>query len=148
MNPLETAFPALRGGEYTVTSPRDADYNCLAWAAGETDRWRWPDPLGVGYWPAGAPREVTLPAFLAAYTALGFSPCADERSEIGRDKVAIYALSGVPTHAARQLRNGRWTSTLGAAEDIEHDLADLAGSVYGRVEAVLSRGRNRIAESI
>ena len=53
MNPLETIFPGLAGTGYAVTSPPAVEYNCIGWAAGEDDRWWWPDPAGVSYWPAG-----------------------------------------------------------------------------------------------
>ncbi len=46
---------------------------------------------------------------------------------------------GVPEHAARQLANGRWTSKLGRAEDIEHQLHDLEGEVYGTVALLMKR---------
>ena len=52
---------------------------------------------------------------------------------------AIYARSGIPTHASRQLSNGNWTSKLGQSEDIEHTLAALAGSVYGDVALILAK---------
>jgi len=129
MSPLEAAFPGLAGSGFAVTSPATEAYNCLAWAAGETDRWWWPDPMGVGYWPGGAPREETLPAFLAAYATLGYTPTTDPSPEANTGKVAIYACSGLPTHAARQLPGGRWTSKLGRDADIEHALADLVGSL-------------------
>jgi hypothetical protein len=48
------------------------------------------------------------------------------------NNVALYADGqGVPLHAARQWPDGRWTSKLGAMEDIEHALQDLVGSEYG-----------------
>ncbi|MCG8587287.1 MAG: hypothetical protein MI757_21490 [Pirellulales bacterium] len=44
------------------------------------------------------------------------------------------------THAARQLPDGRWTSKLGKAEDIEHDSAnDVAGGLYGEVVEFMKR---------
>lgn len=139
MNPLEVAFPALAGSGYSVTSQSSEAYNCLAWAAGETQRWWWPDPMGVSYWPEGVPREETLSAFLAAYATLGYSPTTATAPEPNIGKVAIYARSGIPTHAARQLPSGRWTSKLGQAEDIEHDLPALVGGIYGDVAAILAR---------
>lgn len=139
MNPLEAAFPGLVGSSYAVTSPATSAYNCIAWAAGETDRWWWPDPMGVSYWPAGVAREESLSAFLAAYATLGYSPTSDAAFEPNVGKVAIYARSGLPTHAARQLPNGRWTSKLGQAEDVEHELPALVGSLYGEVAAILAR---------
>jgi hypothetical protein len=52
--------------------------------------------------------------------------------EPGYEKVAIYAApDGTPTHVARQLTSGLWSSKLGQLQDIQHRLEDLAGSVYG-----------------
>lgn len=141
MNPLEVAFPGLAGSGYAVTSPVTLDYNCLGWAAGENDRWWWPDSAGVSYWPARVSREETLPTFVAAYATMGFAPTANPDLDPNVDKVAIYARSGIPTHAARQLPNGRWTSKLGQAEDIEHALTDLVGMIYGDVAVILVRSK-------
>ena len=139
MNPLEGVFPALTGSQYSLTSPATEAYNCLAWAAGESDRWWWPDAMGVSYWPPGSPREETLDAFLAAFATLGYIPTSTSVVEPQVNKVAIYVRSGLPTHAARQLPNGRWTSKLGQSEDIEHDLPALVGHLYGDVAIILAR---------
>jgi hypothetical protein len=139
MNPLEIVFPGLVGTGYAVTSPSTFEYNCIGWAAGEDDRWWWPDAAGVSYWPAGVPREETLPAFAAAFATLGFAPSANPNLEPGVIKIALYARSGIPTHASRQLPNGNWTSKLGQSEDIEHTFASLAGSVYGDVAMILAK---------
>lgn len=85
------------------------------------------------YWPAGVAREETLPAFVAAFATLGYASTADETYEPGFEKIALFANAGFPTHAARQLPEGRWASKLGFLEDIEHDLQDLAGTEYGEV---------------
>jgi hypothetical protein len=61
--------------------------------------------------------------------------------EPGLEKIAIFAKGGRPTHAARQLGSGRWTSKLGRAEDIEHDLRALEGEAYGAVAFFLQRPR-------
>jgi hypothetical protein len=59
---------------------------------------------------------------------------------LGREKVALYAVDAVPTHAARQLPNGWWTSKLGPNVDIEHaDLSALADGVYGMPAALVYR---------
>lgn len=141
MNSPEELFPRLAAGGYDLTSPSTDMYNCIAWAAGEVDRWWWPDPMGVDFWPEGAPREETLPAFLDAFAILGFERTTSADPEQNVCKVAIYALEGLPTHAARQLPlpNGRWTSKLGRAEDIEHNLEGLVGDIYGEVVAILAR---------
>ena len=40
----------------------------------------------------------------------------------------------------RQLPDGRWTSKLGKAEDIEHESPDdVAGRIYGEVDEFLKR---------
>jgi hypothetical protein len=80
-----------------------------------------------------------MPAFVAAYATLGFTPSTNSNLEPTVIKVAIYARSGIPTHAARQLPNGNWTSKLGLSEDIEHPLAGLVGDIYGDVAVILAR---------
>ena len=69
--------------------------------------------------------------------------CEDGNLEPGYEKVAIYAMDGEPTHAARQLQNGWWTSKLGKYEDIDHDsLEELQGygfGDYGRVAVFMAR---------
>lgn len=136
----EDPFPNLTRTNHRAISPATPDYNCIAWAAAQQDRWWWPDPMQTAYWPPGVPRQETLEAFEAAYRTLGFFPCADESVEAGFRKIALYAKAGVPTHAARQLSDGRWTSKLGDYEDIEHmTLQALEGSLYGTVALLLRR---------
>lgn len=137
---LEKLFPALQESGFKITSPQDDTYNCLAWAAGDSNRYWWPaDPDG-SHWPNGSPREETLEAFQAAFATLGYAVCASEELEEGCEKVALFVDDrGLPKHAARQLSNGRWTSKLGLLEDIEHDLHALEGAEYGTVVLVLKR---------
>lgn len=112
----------------------------MAWAAWETDRWWWPDAAGVAYWPPTAPREETLKAFEGAYSTLGYRRCDSRDLEAGYEKIAVFVdASGTPTHAARQLPNGRWTSKCGRLEDIEHELDGLTGVPYGEVVMLLKR---------
>ena len=47
--------------------------------------------------------------------------------------------SGIPTHASRQLSNGRWTSKLGPSERIEHDFDALEGAAYGQIAQIMRR---------
>jgi hypothetical protein len=138
---LEDYFPNLKSAGYAVTSPPTGDYNCIAWAAGVTDDWWWPDPLRTSGWPATAPREETVAAFIEAFRTLGYASGADDTLEEGFEKVALYALAGTPKHAARQLADGRWTSKLGELEDIEHTLTGLVGTWYGDVVQILKRPR-------
>ena len=107
---------------------------------------RWPDMANIGYWPPNIPREETVTAFIAAYAIQGYAQCADGALEAGFEKIVLYgvrvALEIVPTHAARQLSDGRWTSKLGNCEDIEHDTPEmLNGPRYGAPVCFLKRQR-------
>jgi hypothetical protein len=134
-------FPALPESSHQKTSQKTSTYNCIAWAAGDDQRWWWPDWQGIAFWPATASREETLEAFIEAYGGIGYEICDSEEPLEGMEKVAIYTLHGTPTHAARQLPNGKWTSKCGDLEDIEHELSALEGRYYGTVAAVLQRAR-------
>lgn len=137
---IEQSFPHLRPTGYWVTSPSTPDYNCIAWAADEDNRWWEPDPFGLYYWPESSPREFSLVAYVQAFISLGYTPCDSDDLEPGFEKVVLYVnLQGIPTHAAKQLGNGRWTSKLGQSEDIEHSLEGLKDSMYGSVAQVLRR---------
>jgi hypothetical protein len=140
---IEHAFPRLKLSGYSITSPSSPDYNCIAWAASDSERWWEPDPFGLYYWPEEAPLRVTLEAFIAAFETRGYQPCENSHIEFGFEKVAVYVdAEGRPTHAARQLPNGLWTSKLGKSQDIEHELEGVTGSVYGSVAQFLKRPIN------
>jgi hypothetical protein len=102
--------------------------------------------MNIGYWPANAPREVTVEAFISAYGMLGYEPCSDGELEPVFQKIVIYARAGKPTHVARQLDDGTWTSKLGQWVDIEHDDPDEVlqfpnCSIYGQPVQFLKRRR-------
>ena len=140
---LERLFPRLRDATYKITSPEQADYNCIAWAAGDDSRWWEPDSLGLYYWPEDMPREYTVEVYAEVFRKLGFEVCQDATFEVGAEKVAIFALDGSPTHAARQLADGTWTSKLGQLEDIEHwDLDQVGEGDYGEPVLFLKRPRH------
>ena len=142
----ESEFPYLNSTTCTITSGASRKYNCLAWAAGENHQ-RWEPDLGEDwYWPPGVPRELTFPAFVLAYSTLGFNVCFSSALEEGMEKIAIFGIerSGVkvPTHAALQLETGSWTSKLGDFEDIEHPAVDaVSGPIYGRPIVYMQRPR-------
>ena len=137
---LLQAFPGLRRGHFRLTSPATPDYNCIAWAAGDDEQWWWPDEEEEYYWPATVPRRETLDAFKLVYGQLGYEECATSNFEDGWQKVAIFVDNiGKPTHAARQLESGIWTSKCGEGEDIEHELPGLEGIWYGRAVCFMRR---------
>jgi hypothetical protein len=141
VNVLENTFPGLLKGEYRITSPRSKRYNCIAWAACDDSKWWWPGQnVELEYWPPSVARLETVDGFQQAFAALGFVVCQATEMELGYEKIALFADDqAAPTHAARQLPNGRWTSKLGLREDIEHVLHDLEGTVYGAVVLVMKR---------
>jgi len=103
---------------FNKTSPKDNNYNCIAWAVEDTANFWW--PIG-GHWPTGLPRALTLQSFIFVYGAQGYVITDNENLEAGYQKIAIYVdQSGTPTHAARQLPDGWWTSKLGRSYDIRH----------------------------
>jgi hypothetical protein len=142
---LETLFPNLKSYRYRVTSKSEEQYNCIAHAAGANDQWWQPTPQAtkMTYWPDGAPNDWTLEALSAVYATLDYLPCDGSELEPGFEKIAIYAdASRIPTHAARQLQTGTWTSKLGELEDIEHEtLSALEGEAYGVAVRFLKRPR-------
>jgi hypothetical protein len=140
---IEGWFSRLRPGTFEIIGEPTDEYNCFAWAAGDTTR-RWePDPNNW-YWPDDAPTKLTLDAFVAAYATLGYY-CIDVASnERFYENIAIYVKDGEPSHAARQLPSGRWTSKLGDFELIEHDLDALEGNgpdEYGKIVQLMARPR-------
>jgi hypothetical protein len=143
----EARFPNLTRGEYEVTSEETPDYNCIAHAAGKTDNWWWPDDPPA-YWPDGHDKAETLEAFVKVYATVGFVHDENHNSEleVGIEKVAIYVdPDGAPTHAARQLADGTWTSKLCEWEDIQHKTLQAMedsgglGLGYGKVAIILKR---------
>jgi hypothetical protein len=72
---------------------------------------------------------------------LGFQRCDSADLEPDVQKIAIFAkTNGEPTHVARQLPNGKWTSKLGDWEDIEHELAGIEGEkMYGSMRQILKK---------
>lgn len=116
------------------------DYNCIAWALEEDDRW-WSPTSEDYYWPDGAPAEWTLTAVIETFILFGFEQCDSADHEPGVQKIAIFAkANGYPTHVARQLPNGKWTSKLGDWEDIEHELTGIEGEeMYGTAKQIMKR---------
>ena len=123
-----------------VTSPVDVKYNCVAWAADDTKRIWWPEE--DYYWPIQYPEIESVENFIKAFETLGYECCDDDSLEYGCRKIAIFVNSEErPTHVARQLKSGEWTSKLGALVDVSHDLYDLYKdhvlSFYGKVAIIM-----------
>jgi hypothetical protein len=136
-------LPQLTSENHSITSPRDTLYNCIGWAADDKTNW-WPSKYGR--WPKTVSRVETLEAFVMAFATRGCTPCDNGTLEDGFEKVVIYAQNEdgalVPTHAARQLPDGYWTSKIGWEEDISHQTPeDVNGPIYGKPVQFLKRPR-------
>ena len=132
-------FPRLTNDNHCVKSPPTAGYNCIAWAAEDSEHWWQP---GTYWLPAEWPEDdCGLGALEQMFRSLGYENCdLDVSLEAGFLKVALYGSGYFYTHAARQLASGKWTSKLGKAEDIEHDTpGDRTGGLYGEVMQIMKR---------
>lgn len=148
LNELEVRilFPQLESGRFSITSPKTSSYNCIAWAVGDQTRWWWPD--SQNYWPRGVPRKRNVESFVQLFASHDYEVCESSHLEEGIEKIAIFAgPTGTPTHAARQLRDGSWTSKLGQNFDISHVLEQVGGFAakgYGTIAIIMKRPcRNR-----
>ena len=139
---IDEVFPSLAEEGYEVTSQDDNQYNCIAYAAGETDRW-WSHIETAGYyWPEYASRTALIQSLVEVFTGLGYKPCPDASSDPDLQKIALYSKNGEWTHAAIQLPDGSWSSKLGAGEDIRHKTPQsLTGTTYGEVYFIMGRQR-------
>ena len=138
------AFPALT--DYVITSEETSTYNCVAFAAGDIDRWWEPLPIPFPgcYWPSGAARDDgndDVAALKRCFMEIGYEECASEDLEPGFVKVALYAVHPDDyKHAAIQESNGEWSSKLGDGFDIRHKTPHcVCGPQYGTVMAYMKR---------
>jgi len=76
--------------DLNITSPQTKEYNCIAWAAGENDRYWWPDPMESGYWPPGLRRSESIENFIEAFKTIGYECCDNENAEESYDKIAVF----------------------------------------------------------
>ena len=148
-------FEGLKSDEVEFTSPADLEYNCIAHAAGDSEKWWWAGGVSNNdcYWVEGISRKTTLENFILAFETLGYEPCENADFNSSFEKVAIFVSTSdktdefgefipkeTPTHMARQLPNGKWTSKLGKDVDISHNsLQSIEGKIYGEVKQILKR---------
>lgn len=138
---IDEKFPLLAAVGYEITSEASDEYNCIAYAVGETDRW-WSHFEGAGYyWPEHAGRSESIASLIELFAGLGYELCDDASDEPGFSKVALYAKTeGTWTHAAVQLPDGQWSSKLGELEDISHPTPEsLESDFYGAVNCYMRR---------
>jgi len=129
-------FPYSRLQPFQLTSPPTPQYNCIAWAFGDTAKRYWPKTKGF-FWPNGIRNEEDLQSFQELFGLLGYGGNENEELESGYTKVALFSKAGKPQHAARQLSSGLWTSKLGPQVDVSHSLQSMSNGVYGNVSRIL-----------
>jgi hypothetical protein len=129
-------IPTLREDDYEVTSQPSEDYNCIAWAAGDSSAW-WSYLPGYR-WPGT--RSEDIESLVEVFTSLGYEECPVGDPEDGYEKVVLYAERGRWTHASRLTPGGEWVSKLGVSVDIRHrSAASLTGPYYGQVHCYMRR---------
>ncbi|MCU0346165.1 MAG: hypothetical protein MUC59_04450 [Saprospiraceae bacterium] len=74
-----------------------------------------------------------MTTFAQFFQRFGYLPCGDGELEPGFQKIALFAKGKKPSHAARQLPDGAWTSKIGAWVDVRHTLEAMEGGMYGEV---------------
>ena len=129
-------FPNTLNEPFLITSPPIPDYNCIAWAYGRSDVRMWPN-TAYFYWPPNVTNNSNLSSFIELFKSIGYDICQDGKLELGFEKISIFELNGIITHASRQLQNGLWTSKLGwqpnISFDVSHTINSISNGVYGNV---------------
>lgn len=121
--------------------PASSEYNSISWAAGDTERWWWPDKFKQLYWPPEAKRQASVGCCVEAFMQLGYEPSQHGALEPGFSKVSIFGDADL-VHAARQVSNGLWTSKLGRSVLVQHGLSAI-DELYGRPAVFMRRSLTR-----
>ena len=142
-------FPKLaRDENFKITSKESGDYNCIAWAYNIDNRWMWPNtgefPFldGVHYWPSDEILDSDVSHFIKEFELKGYSICEACDFDPKYRKIVLYtkANSTECTHAAREQRNGFWTSKLGHSVDIQHGTPyAIENDNYGKVYCFMKK---------
>jgi hypothetical protein len=136
------SFPNSFEEPFILTSPITPNYNCIAWAFGDDTKWYWPE--NTYFWPSKIRRKPDIQSFIELYELIGYLVCLDDSLQEGIEKIVIFTdQNNVPTHAARQLKNGNWTSKLGESHDVEHTIKSMHNSFYGNPKVYMSRPINK-----
>lgn len=139
MNAMDAFFkgkglPGFVDSARKITSPPTHQYNCIAWAFEDPTKWWWPQDHPDAHWPIDCDGLTTLEAFEAWFDHDGWELTQNPSYEAAYRKVALYAdANGEPTHAARLLEEGKWTSKLGPFHDVWHGYNELDGPAYGSI---------------
>ena len=114
---LTEAFPKLASEDFEIVEQPSEQYNCIAYAAGDTSKW-W-DHNANHYWPTHVTRSSSIESLKEVFAGLDFEQCQDSSAEEGYQKIALYEQQGVWTHAAVQHPAGPWRSKMGQGPVID-----------------------------
>ena len=142
---LARAFPRLSSETFEIVAQPSIQYNCIAYAAGDASEW-WGFEEKDYYWPDYATRSDSIESLVEVFAGLGFEQCQDSSLESGYEKVALYEVRGVWTHAAVQMGGGHWRSKVWVGPVIEHlSPESISGGIYGNPTIYMRRARNATA---
>ena len=134
-------FPQLSSEDVEIVEQPSRQYNCIAYAVGDTTEWWWPD--GINYWPQWATLDNRMESLKEIFTGLGYEQCDDGIPEDGYQKVALYEIQGRFQHASIQMASGAWRSKMGKGPVIEHlNPESLSGGMYGSPTTYMRRALN------
>ncbi|OLE96489.1 MAG: hypothetical protein AUG75_19855 [Cyanobacteria bacterium 13_1_20CM_4_61_6] len=140
---IQLHLPNLKRPDYSIESPKNPSYNCIAWVFLDTTR-RW-DPAFIPgyYWPDGISRSIAVDSVIGMFETIGhFEKCQHGDLEAGFEKIAIYEDADRDfSHVARQKSDGNWTSKLGRLDDIDHSNPLVLEQDYGLIVQFLKRPR-------
>ena len=81
-------FPRLSGEGFKIVEQESDRYNCIAYAAGDTTNWWWPN--GIDYWPPWATVDNKIESLKEMFAGLEYEQCDNSSFEDGYEKVALY----------------------------------------------------------
>ena len=122
-----------------MLGPATRAYNCIAYSLGRDDEW-----INAETGAADDP----LSKLDRRYEENGYRRLAvlDPSLQVGTHKIVVYAMRNADgmrveiKHAARQEKDGTWSSNLGQGPLIRHETAEaLSGPAYGEPVAVYAR---------
>ena|SRR2546427_8820520 len=156
---IESDFPKLRNVPYRIASDKNPRYNCVAFAAGDHERF-WQNlghPTKGYFWPHGFSDDETVDGWVRVFRLLNFEVSTKEEAGSGFEVIAIYGThEGNATHVATRKGNDPWMSKLGKGHDIEHETLEFLECTvqhaseyehdpcYGRVAVYMKRKRYQL----
>lgn len=137
---LEYDCPRLLSTGYTIKSPVDSGYNCVAFAVGDLHNFWYDAQVNGYYWPPGCGSADTIEGWISVFRIHNYAECSGDQFEEEFERIAIFGHGNQPEHVARQIASGAWVSKMGTGCDIEHpNLSSLESEMMGEVIRIMKR---------